>query len=59
MFKRLKWWLKGKPMIHYTGYNCGCCGKRWAIPFDIPEYQSVGEWLDTWGCCPEGRGCNV
>jgi hypothetical protein len=58
-FRWLKWLLKGKPMIHYKGYNCGCCGKGWMIPFDVPEYQSAGSWGDTWGLCPNGKGCNI
>jgi len=50
-FAWLKWVWKGKPMIHYEGYHCGLCGKWVNKPFEIPEYQSDGEWWDTWGVC--------
>lgn len=53
--KWLLWLLKGKPMVHYTGYNCGCCGRRCDKEFDIPEYRL--DWFDTWGLCPDGEGC--
>ena len=53
-----KWKKQGKPMLHYSGFNCGCCGKRWDIPFSIPTYESCGKWWDTWGVCPIGKGCN-
>jgi len=49
----LKWRLKGKPMIHYSGFHCSCCGKWVDKCFSIPEYQSVDEWWDTWGICEE------
>jgi len=25
-FNYLTWLLKGKPVIDYQGFNCGCCG---------------------------------
>lgn len=58
MLNWLKWILRGRPMIKYSGFHCGCCGKWWEIPFEIPEYASAGEWWDTWRVCPEGNGCN-
>jgi len=54
---KLKWRLNGKPMLKYEGFHCGCCGKWWDIPFEIPEYKSCGSWWDGWGLCPEGKGC--
>ncbi len=51
MIKWLKWILKGKPIIKYEGYNCGCCGKWVNEKFSVPEYKSVGRWWDTWGLC--------
>ena len=56
-FARLKWISAGRPMIKYSGFNCGCCGKGWKIPFKVEEYESGGEWWDTWGLCPEDKGC--
>jgi hypothetical protein len=50
---KIKWILQGKPMIEYTGYNCGCCGKWVEEKFKVPTYQSWGEWYDTWGLCKE------
>ena len=52
MFAKLKWILSGKPMISYPGFHCGCCGKWNAIPFSLPKYLSMGEWIDGWGVCP-------
>jgi len=40
-------------MIQYRGYHCGICGKWVNEPFSVPEYQSAGEWWDTWGMCNE------
>ena len=54
---RWKWLGNGRPMIKYEGYTCGCCGRGWKIPFEIPEYESCGDWADTWGLCPKGKGC--
>lgn len=53
MFKWLKWIIKGRLIIYYLGFNCGCCGKWVKEPFSIPEYRSSGEWWDTWGLCNE------
>ncbi len=50
-FYWLKWWLAGKPMIKYIGYNCGC-GAWVNKDFEIPKYLSCGRWSDTWGLCP-------
>jgi hypothetical protein len=52
----LKWLLNGKPMVKHSGFNCGCCGKRWNIPFEVPTYKSIGI-HDEWGLCPEDKGC--
>jgi len=51
MFKWLAWLCRGKPMRHYDGYHCGCCGRWVAKPFDVPAYQSIGQWADGWGLC--------
>lgn len=53
----ISWFLRGKPMIKYKGFTCGCCGKGWKIPFEIRDYKTCGEWGDTWGLCPENKGC--
>ena len=53
------WIKRGKPVVKYEGYNCGCCGTYWNIPFEIPEYDSEGKYWDTWGMCPIGKGCNI
>lgn len=53
MFKWLKWIWKGKPVIKYPGYHCGCCGKWVDWEFFIPTYKSMGEWWDTWGICSQ------
>jgi hypothetical protein len=58
MIKYLLWLLKGKPMVHYTGFNCGCCGAWYDKEYDIPEYKSFGFQFDTWGLCPKGYGCS-
>jgi hypothetical protein len=55
LIKWLLWVLKGKPMIHHTGYNCGCCGKWYDEEFDVPEHKD--DWFSYWGLCPEGKGC--
>jgi len=57
LYKYLRWLWRGKPMIHYDGFNCGCCGQWHSIPFDVPEYKSEGEWWDTWGLCPPDDPC--
>lgn len=49
----LRWVLTGKPVVKYGGYWCGCCGKWYPDPHEIPVYQSAGFWWDTWGLCPE------
>ncbi len=49
---RWLWWiLCGKPMLSYSGFHCGICGKWFDEPFSIPDYQSSGEWVDSWGLC--------
>lgn len=53
LFAYFKWLWQGKPMKKYTGFNCGCCGAWNDTPFEIPTYQSYGEWYDTWGICPD------
>lgn len=53
----ISWLIRGKPLLEYQGYTCGLCGKGWKIPFSIPDYQSHGDWWDTWGVCPENKGC--
>ena len=55
--QRYQWKRDGRPMVHYDGFQCGCCGRWHDIPFEIPQYESVGEWWDTVGLCPEGTGC--
>lgn len=52
----IRWIMDGKPMIQYSGFHCGCCGKWWAIPFEVAEYESGGEWWDGWGVCPAEEG---
>lgn len=58
MIKYVFWNLRGKPVIKYAGYNCGCCGKWVKRIFTIRDYESDGRWWDTWGLCPSGTGCN-
>jgi len=58
-FLYLKWIISGKPMIVYSGFNCGCCGRWHNIKIEIPKYKSCGEWWDTWGVCPNKKGCMV
>ncbi len=53
----LKWLINGKPMIKYSGYTCGCCGKFREDPFEIPEYDSNGEYWDTIGLCSDKYNC--
>ena len=58
LLKWIKWRIKGRPKITYSGFNCGCCGNWVTESFQIPEYKSVGEWEDTWGVCEEcGNYC--
>ncbi len=47
----LVWRWRGRPIVHYVGYNCGCCGAWVAEPFTVPKYESAGQWWDTWGLC--------
>lgn len=56
-WRRHQWKRAGRPMVHYDGFHCGCCGRWHGIPFEIPLYESVGKQWDTWGLCPEGTGC--
>jgi len=57
LIAKIKWVIQGKLMINYLGFHCGCCGRWWSIPFEVPTYESCGEWWDTWGLCLEGKGC--
>jgi hypothetical protein len=50
-FNYLTWVLKGKPVIDYQGFNCGCCGAWVGAKFQLPSYKSCGVWWDTWGLC--------
>lgn len=54
LFRKLLWIYRGRPMLHYKGFMCGCCGKWNDEPFDMPKYQSCGEWWDTIGVCRNG-----
>ena len=56
-WRRWQWKRSGSPMIHYEGFNCGCCGRWHDTSFDVPTYESVGANWDTWGLCPKGAGC--
>ena len=56
MIRWLKWIIKGKPVLQYSGFNCGCCGKWVNRPFSVREYRSMGRWWDTWGLCDECCG---
>jgi len=50
-----KWILKGKPMIHYKGFHCGCCGSWTWLDFSVPQYKS-DDFYDTWGLCDNCKG---
>ena len=50
---KLKWIWKGRLMLDYSGYHCGCCGRWIDDPIQVPEYESVGEWGDAIGLCPK------
>ena len=50
-FQKKMWEKAGKPMITYTGFNCGLCGVWVKDTFSIPTYKSYNEWWDTWGMC--------
>lgn len=56
MFSWLFWLVRGKPLIHYAGYHCGCCGKWVEEAFTVPVRESCGKWADTWGLC---KDCGV
>jgi len=47
------WKWNAEPYIEYPGFHCGLCGKWVGKPFKVPDYQSVGEWGDTWGICDD------
>lgn len=51
--KKLWWKLFRKDYVYYDGYNCGLCGKWVNEKFQLPSYDSAGEWWDTWGMCEE------
>jgi hypothetical protein len=59
LLKFIIWFFRGRKMIHYSGYNCGCCGTWVKDPFSIPEYKSISERDDTWGICKRGTGCDT
>jgi len=50
-FQYISWICRSKPIQVYPGYHCGMCGKWVSTPFSIRDYQSSGEWWDTWGAC--------
>jgi len=56
LYRYLKWLIKGKPVVNYQGFNCGCCGEWIYENYSIPTYQSCGEWGDTWGLCDNCKG---
>jgi len=46
----------------YPGFNCGCCGRWWNIPFKVTHYRcnlftKLDENWETWGLCPKDKGC--
>jgi hypothetical protein len=47
----VSWITKGRPVITYTGFNCGLCGNWVKKEFSVPTYKSCGRWWDTWGIC--------
>ena len=49
-FTWLRWHHKGKPMIKYPGFNCGCCGK-W-VP-DVITRSDLGGFFSGWTLCEE------
>ena len=67
-FKKLKWYLNGKPTILLPGFNCGCCGKWVNKPFKIRNYGSKENivvttdeefqnyFYETWGLCKSCAG---
>ena len=57
LITRLKWLLKGKPMIRYSGFNCGLCGKWVYQYFEVPTCESHGKWWDTWSLCDSCANC--
>ena len=57
IIRKIKWLLNGKPVLKYSGFCCGLCGKWVDREFAIPEWRSCGTWWDTWGMCDEcGEG---
>jgi len=54
-YRRWKWQGEGAPMLEYSGYHCGICGKWIEDRFFVPSYRSDGEWQDTVGLCPKCR----
>lgn len=57
LIKIIKWMWNGCHFIYYEHYMCGACGRGWHVPFFVPMFDSLGEWWDTVGVCPEGTGC--
>jgi hypothetical protein len=55
--KWIAWLWKGKPVVIYNGYNCGCCGRWIEEKFSIPTYQSVDRYSDTIGLCKNQEDC--
>lgn len=55
-FKWIVWMIRGKPVVKYAGFNCGCCGKWVNEEFMIPTYRSAGRWWDTIDLCKECIG---
>lgn len=54
----IRWVDRCKPMVKHKGFYCGCCGRWWNESFEVPDFLSMGSW-NTWGLCPEGKGCWV
>lgn len=46
----IRWLVAGRPVVNYTGANCGCCGRWYSEDFSVPAYLA-DPWLDTWGLC--------
>ena len=59
VFRIIKWLWRGCEMLRYEGFMCGACGKGWKETFYVPTFYSLGEWWDTVGLCPKGKGCHI
>jgi hypothetical protein len=57
----ISWWwiLRGKPMLTYHGFHCGCCGKWWDLDYYVPDYdpEDDRDMFSHLGVCPKGKGC--